>query len=352
LNHVMLRKVYVADNVVNDKKKSIKRATKRKAIAGCDKVFSDVADAGNYVKPVDSTVKCDKVESRDVSYAAKKSKSLSSKGRRVLKGVSVDLTADDNKVIKPDDGFSKFENVVVGNECKSSSTELKSVDAVYKCDKEYEDVPYSIQENVESLQLIPQQQLGVEEEQLDMQIMPIEDHVDAFATLERLSNFKASQKGLEYDNEPTFEEIQKTMLGVGYRKENRPNQPLKSTLLKTGFSPTWRLLMAYISNSLGGNIRSKDQLNYMHQLIAHGLINGVKLDYGGIIFNDLAAKLTNSVRHTSSAYARFISLILEKVLGDSYVLSDEIGLKIPIMGNSIFNLDPSLLEVPVGSLTE
>ncbi|GJZ66518.1 hypothetical protein Tco_0623214 [Tanacetum coccineum] len=134
-------KVYVADNVVNDKKKSIKRATKRKAIAGCDKVFSDVADAGNYVKPVDSTVKCDKVESGDVSYAAKKSKSLSSKGRRVLKGVSVDLTADDNKVIKPDDGFSKFENVVVGNECKSSSTELKSVDAVYKCDKEYEDVP-------------------------------------------------------------------------------------------------------------------------------------------------------------------------------------------------------------------
>ncbi|GJT87275.1 hypothetical protein Tco_1068992, partial [Tanacetum coccineum] len=90
-------KVYVADNVVNDKKKSIKRATKRKAIAGCDKVFSDVADAGNYVKPVDSTVKCDKVESGDVSYAAKKSKSLSSKGRRVLKGVSVDLTADDNK---------------------------------------------------------------------------------------------------------------------------------------------------------------------------------------------------------------------------------------------------------------
>ncbi|GJS74155.1 hypothetical protein Tco_0706996 [Tanacetum coccineum] len=311
-------KVYVADNVVNDKKKSIKRATKGKAIAGCDKVFSDVAHAGNYVKPVDSTVKCDKV--------------------------------------------------VVGNECKSSSTELKSVDAVYKCDKEYEDVPKKHTpsswqrkivnrfgcidlnpENVESLQLIPQQQPGVEEEQLDMQIMPIKDHVDASATLERLSNFKASQKGLEYDNEPTFEEIQKTMLGVGYRKGNGPNQPLESTFLKIGFSRTWRLLMAYISNSLGGNIGSKDQLNYMHQLIAHGLINGVKLDYGGIIFNDLAAKLTNSVCHTSPAYARFISLILEKALGDSYVLYDEIGLKVPIMGNSIFNLDPSLLEVPISS---
>ncbi|GKC83445.1 hypothetical protein Tco_1139162 [Tanacetum coccineum] len=45
---------------------------------------------------------------------------------------------------------------------------------------------YSIQENVEALQLIPQQQPGVEEEQLDIQIMPIEDHADASATLERL----------------------------------------------------------------------------------------------------------------------------------------------------------------------
>ncbi|GJR79414.1 hypothetical protein Tco_0150199 [Tanacetum coccineum] len=131
------RRVY---DVVSDDDDTV-AGDNKKAIASCDKVFSDVADAGNYVKPVDSTVKSDKVESGDVSYAAKKSKSLSSKGRRVLKGVSVDLTADDNKVIKPDDGFSKFENVVVGNECKSSSTELKSVDAVYKCDKEYEDVP-------------------------------------------------------------------------------------------------------------------------------------------------------------------------------------------------------------------
>ncbi|GJW88409.1 hypothetical protein Tco_0163749 [Tanacetum coccineum] len=207
----------------------------------------------------------------------------------------------------------------------------------------------SIQENVEALQLIPHQQPIIEEEQLDIQIIPIEDHADVSATLERLSFYKASQKGLEYDNEPTFEEIQKTMLGVGYRKGNGPNQPLESTILKTGFSPTWRLLMAYISNSLGGNIGSKDQLNYMHQLITHGLINGVKLDYRRIIFNDLDVKLTNYVRHTSPAYARFISLILEKALGDSYVLSDEIGLKIPIMDNSIFSLDPSLLEVPISS---
>nr|GFB34637.1 hypothetical protein [Tanacetum cinerariifolium] len=68
-------------------------------------------------------------------------KSLSSKGRRVFKGLCVDLIAEDNKVIKPGDGFSKFDNVAVGNECESLSTELKSVDTVYKCDKEYEYVP-------------------------------------------------------------------------------------------------------------------------------------------------------------------------------------------------------------------
>ncbi|GJQ91195.1 hypothetical protein Tco_0002334 [Tanacetum coccineum] len=99
-------KVYVSDHVVKDKKKSIKRATKGKTIAGCDKVFSGVvADADNYV------------ESDDVSCDAKESKTLSSKGRRVFKVVSGDddLIADDNKVI----------NVTVGNEC----------------DKEYEDVP-------------------------------------------------------------------------------------------------------------------------------------------------------------------------------------------------------------------
>ncbi|GKA15279.1 hypothetical protein Tco_0695026, partial [Tanacetum coccineum] len=239
-----------------------------------------------------------------------------------------------------------------------------------------------IQENVQDLHLIPHQPV-IEEDQLDLKVIPIEDHSVSSDTLERLNFYKAVQyneetklislttkncsfeiefgvaafrsicgfnyleKGLEYDNETSFEEIQATILNVGYRKVGKPSQPLETTLLKTGFSPTWRLLMAYISNSLGGNTGSKDQLNYMHQLIAHGLINGLKLDYGGIIFNDLAAKLNNSVRHPSPAYARFISLILEKALGDNYVISEEIALKIPLMGNSIFNLEPTSSEVPI-----
>ncbi|GJU02003.1 hypothetical protein Tco_1112341, partial [Tanacetum coccineum] len=151
------------------------------------------------------------------------------------------------------------------------------------------------------------------------------------AAFRSICGFNYLEKGLEYDNEPSFEEIQATILNVGYRKVGKPSQPLETTLLKTGFSLTSRLLMAYISNSLGGNNGFMDQLNYMHHLIAHGLINGLKLDFGGIIFNDLAAKLNNSIRHPSPAYARFISLILEKALGDNYVISEEIDLKIPLM---------------------
>ncbi|GKC75841.1 hypothetical protein Tco_1126615 [Tanacetum coccineum] len=237
-----------------------------------------------------------------------------------------------------------------------------------------------IQENVQDLHLIPHQPV-IEEDQLDLKVIPIEDHSLSSVTLERLNFYKVAQyneetklislttkncsfeiefgvaafrsicgfnyleKGLEYDNEPSFKEIQATILNVGYRKVGKPSQPLETTLLKTGFSPTWRLLMAYISNSLGGNNGSKDQLNYMHQLIAHGLINGLKLDYEGIIFNDLAAKLNNFVRHHSSAYARFISFILEKALSDNYVIFEEIALKIPLIGNLIFNLEPTSSEV-------
>ncbi|GJW94043.1 hypothetical protein Tco_0173715 [Tanacetum coccineum] len=134
-----------------------------------------------------------------------------------------------------------------------------------------------IQENVQDLHLIPLQPV-IEEDQLDLKAIPIEDHSVYSDTLERLNYYKAAQKGLEYDNEPSFEEIQATILNVGYRKVGKASQPLKITLLKTGFSPTWRLLMAYINNSLG------------------------------------ATKLNNSVRHPSPAYARFILLILEKAL--------------------------------------
>ncbi|GJS01070.1 putative reverse transcriptase domain-containing protein [Tanacetum coccineum] len=67
--------------------------------------------------------------------------------------------------------------------------------------------------------------------------------------------------------------------------------------------------------------------------------------YKSIIFNDLAAKLSNYVHHPSPAYSRFISLILEKALGDNYVVSDGSALKIPVIGNSIFNLDPISSEV-------
>ncbi|GJU78924.1 hypothetical protein Tco_1275994 [Tanacetum coccineum] len=114
-------------------------------------------------------------------------------------------------------------------------------------------------------------------------------------------------RGLEYDIEPSFEEIQSTILNVGYRKVAKP---LETTL----FSLTWRLLMAYIN-------------------------------YGQIIFNDLAAKLSNYVRHPSPAYSRFISLILEKALGDNYVVSDGSALNIPVIESCLVSQDVEGLDM-------
>nr|GEX81681.1 hypothetical protein [Tanacetum cinerariifolium] len=119
-NNSKVGRVCDADRMVSDPKKSIESETK-------GKVYNVVSDDDDTVAD-DNNVMLTIFYICDVSYDAKKSKSLSSKGKRVLKGVSVDLIGDDNKV-------------VVGNECKSLSTELKSVDTFYKCDKEYEDVP-------------------------------------------------------------------------------------------------------------------------------------------------------------------------------------------------------------------
>ncbi|GJV75824.1 hypothetical protein Tco_1507408 [Tanacetum coccineum] len=109
-----------------------------------------------------------------------------------------------------------------------------------------------------------------------------------------ICGFNYLEKGLEYDNEPSFAEIQATILNVGYTKV--------------------------------------ETVDGLHQL-------------WGVIFNDLAAKLNNSGRHPSPVYARFISLILEKALGNNYVIYEEIALRIPLMGNSIFNLEPTSSEV-------
>ncbi|GKE02665.1 hypothetical protein Tco_1390648, partial [Tanacetum coccineum] len=64
-----------------------------------------------------------------------------------------------------------------------------------------------------------------------------------------------------------------------------------------------------------------------------------------IIFIDLAAKLSNYVCHSSPAYSRFISLILEKALGDNYVVSDGSALNIPVIESCLVSQDVEGLDM-------
>ncbi|GKB67536.1 retrovirus-related pol polyprotein from transposon TNT 1-94 [Tanacetum coccineum] len=86
------------------------------------------------------------------------------------------------------------------------------------------------------------------------------------------------------------------------------------------FSPIWKIFMQYIVKCLGGMQRSHNQMNLSQQTIAYCLIFGLEINIGEIIFNDLIYKIQNRKknRETNICYTRFISLVLEQILGDNY----------------------------------
>ncbi|GJX74931.1 hypothetical protein Tco_0313526 [Tanacetum coccineum] len=61
-------------------------------------------------------------------------------------------------------------------------------------------------------------------------------------------------------------------------------------------------------------------MNLSQQTIAYCLIFGLEINIGEIIFNDLIYKIQNRKknRETNICYTRFISLVLEQILGDNY----------------------------------
>ncbi|GKG20704.1 hypothetical protein Tco_0380505, partial [Tanacetum coccineum] len=61
-------------------------------------------------------------------------------------------------------------------------------------------------------------------------------------------------------------------------------------------------------------------LNINQQVIAYNLIWGLNVDISNIIFSDLVAKLHNRKkgRETKVCYIRFLSLIIERLLGENY----------------------------------
>ncbi|GKC69410.1 hypothetical protein Tco_1115293 [Tanacetum coccineum] len=65
---------------------------------------------------------------------------------------------------------------------------------------------------------------------------------------------------------------------------------------------------------------SHDQMNFSQQTIAYCLIFGLEINIGDIIFKDLINKLQNGKknRETNVCYTRYISLVLEQLLGENY----------------------------------
>ncbi|GJV14140.1 hypothetical protein Tco_1359463 [Tanacetum coccineum] len=86
------------------------------------------------------------------------------------------------------------------------------------------------------------------------------------------------------------------------------------------FSSIWRVLMLHVVKCLGGMQGSHDQLNINQQVIAYSLIRGLNVDIGNILFSNLVAKLTNDKKgkELNVCYTRFLSLIIENLLGEAY----------------------------------
>nr|GEV73878.1 retrovirus-related Pol polyprotein from transposon TNT 1-94 [Tanacetum cinerariifolium] len=87
------------------------------------------------------------------------------------------------------------------------------------------------------------------------------------------------------------------------------------------FTPTRRVMMIYIVKCLGGNQGSHDQLNINQKMIAYALCWGLDINIAGILFSKLSAKLSSEGkkgRENNARYTRYLSLIMEYLLGKAY----------------------------------
>ncbi|GJR60514.1 hypothetical protein Tco_1502676 [Tanacetum coccineum] len=77
------------------------------------------------------------------------------------------------------------------------------------------------------------------------------------------------------------------------------------------------------------------------QLITYSLIIGTKVDIGDIIYSDLVTKLLNKSRLRYVSYLRFISCVLEALLGLKSTQDENFWYLPGILSNSNFSKDPS-----------
>ncbi|GJS45128.1 retrovirus-related pol polyprotein from transposon TNT 1-94 [Tanacetum coccineum] len=95
---------------------------------------------------------------------------------------------------------------------------------------------------------------------------------------------------------------------------------------------------------------SHDQMNLNEQTIAYCLIWGFEIDIEAIIFSDLVHKLQNRKKNKESniSYTIFLSLIIEKLLGEKYISNDLTLVKPHTISAASFQ-KPLASEVPLTS---
>ncbi|GJY18395.1 hypothetical protein Tco_0389886 [Tanacetum coccineum] len=109
--------------------------------------------------------------------------------------------------------------------------------------------------------------------------------------------------------------------------------------------------MLYIVKCLGGNQGSHDPLNVNQQMIAFALCWDININIAGILYNDLVAKLTiggKKGREKNICYVRYLSIIMEHLLGEDYLNKDLKPMK-PYQITDITFKDSSISDVPLTS---
>nr|GEU76727.1 hypothetical protein [Tanacetum cinerariifolium] len=151
-----------------------------------------------------------------------------------------------------------------------------------------------------------------------------------------------SSTGLDYNNGkyvdfPTPEVVKKELGKIATNLTYLD----KTLVLKNSFLVAWRILFTFVIQVLGRDYSSTEQVNSIQQFLAYSLITGTEVDIGEIIYSDLVTKLLNKFRLKYVSYPRFISCVLQVLLGSEYTQDKKFGFLPPILSNSNFTKDPS-----------
>ncbi|GJV97553.1 hypothetical protein Tco_1549130 [Tanacetum coccineum] len=173
-------------------------------------------------------------------------------------------------------------------------------------------------------------------------------------------NIFASVTGLEYSKNyvslPDHETVKDAIATLGLLDEKETEKSSRdlahsSPLRLRFFSPTWKVLMTYLVKCMGGNQGSHDQLNINQQMIAYALCWGLIINITGILYDDLISKLTaggKKGREKNICYTRYLSLVIEHLLGEAYVNNDLFPTKSYQITGATFK-QSLLSEVPLTS---